>query len=265
MASETITQNDLREILSRTVGSVPSEYKKLLWSNPNPTANFPTQALLNGEDLTVYDAIEVIGINYSGYKSIMPPLQIPIGGKGNLIGLAGSTGDSAGMGFLVMRGISVNTNSIVVSGAMGVSTNGASWSANDNNMIPYKIYGIKYERVAPPQVEYPNYSTEEQQVGTWITGKPLYRKVMPIQSLPNNTTAVYAHGISNIGVVSRFTLCWYDTNDARFIMSPRIDAGGPRCTASMNSTNVIIEATGTNWSTRTRDVFFIVEYTKTTD
>lgn len=176
MASETITQNDLREILSRTVGSVPSEYKKLLWSNPNPTANFPTQALLNGEDLTVYDAIEVIGINYSGYKSIMPPLQIPIGGKGNLIGLAGSTGDSAGMGFLVMRGISVNTNSIVVSGAMGVSTNGASWSANDNNMIPYKIYGIKYERVAPPQVEYNNYSTEEQEVGTFIDGKTIYRK-----------------------------------------------------------------------------------------
>lgn len=171
MASETITQNDLREILSRTVGSIPSEYKKLLWTNPNPTANFPTQALLNGEDLTVYDAIEVIGINYSGYKSIMPPLQIPIGGKGNLIGLAGSTGDSAGMGFLVMRGISVNTNSIVVSGAMGVSTNGASWSANDNNMIPQKIYGIKYERVAPPQLDASDYVVEQGVNGIWT-----YRK-----------------------------------------------------------------------------------------
>lgn len=159
MSSEAITQNDLREILSRTVGSIPSEYKKLLWSNPNPTANFPTQALLNGEDLTVYDAIEVIGINYSGYKSIMPPLQIPIGGKGNLIGLAGSTGDSSGTGYLVMRGISANSNSIVVSGAMGVATNGTSWGANDNNMIPQKIYGIKYERVNPPQISGWDYIT----------------------------------------------------------------------------------------------------------
>lgn len=161
MSSEAITRNDLTNILNGVLPPTPSEYKKLLWTNPNPTTNFPTQALLNGQDLTMYDAIEVIGVNYSGYGSIMPPLQIPIGGKGNLIGLAGSTGDSAGMGFLVMRGISANTNSIVVSGAMGVSTNGTSWSANDNNMVPVRIYGIKYERVAPPQLDASDYVIEQ--------------------------------------------------------------------------------------------------------
>lgn len=250
MASETITQNDLREILSRTVGSVPSEYKKLLWTNPSLSSG------RSAFDLTfdnAYDAYEIIfSMDNGGYLFLPSVLAV----VGNSPCGADFTHTSGGRYY----------RSVTLNGAtLSFTTGYYNGSANVNACVPYKIYGIKYERVAPPQVEYPNYSTEEQQVGTWITGKPLYRKVMPIQSLPNNTTAVYAHGISNIGVVSRFTLCWYDTNDARFIMSPRIDAGGPRCTASMNSTNVIIEATGTNWSTRTRDVFFIMEYTKTTD
>lgn len=33
----------------------------------------------------------------------------------------------------------------------------------------------------------PTYSTAEQVVGTWINGKPLYRKVVPFGALPNNT------------------------------------------------------------------------------
>ena len=119
-------------------------FKTLLWTNNNPSANFPTTTLLSGQDLTVYDGIEVIGINYTGYESIMPPLYVPIGSKGNLIGLAGSTGDSAGIGFLVMRGISANANGIVVHGAVGAATNGSAWSANDNNMVPVWIYGVKY-------------------------------------------------------------------------------------------------------------------------
>lgn len=31
------------------------------------------------------------------------------------------------------------------------------------------------------------HSTNEQVVGTWINGKPLYRKVVPFGALPNNT------------------------------------------------------------------------------
>ena len=71
MASEAITRNDLTAILNEVLPPQPSEYKKLLWTNPSPTSNFPTQALLNGQDLTVYDAIEVIGVNYDGYGSII--------------------------------------------------------------------------------------------------------------------------------------------------------------------------------------------------
>lgn len=133
---------DLKEWIAKVTGQ--TEFKTLLWSNPNPSVNCPRTTILNGTDMTVYDEIEVHGINYTGYGSIMPPVRIPIGKQGNLIGLAGSTGDSSGVGFLVARGIIINNSSIVITEAMGVSTNGASWSQNDNNMVPTKIYGIKY-------------------------------------------------------------------------------------------------------------------------
>lgn len=133
---------NLKEWLAKVTGQ--TEFKTLLWTNPSPTASFASKALLTDTDLTVYDEIEVHGVNYTGFQSIMPPIRVPIGSHGNLIGLAGSTGDSAGMGFLVARAIYANSNNVFISTAMGVPTNGSSWYANDSNMVPTKIYGIKY-------------------------------------------------------------------------------------------------------------------------
>lgn len=37
------------------------------------------------------------------------------------------------------------------------------------------------------KIDSATYTTGEQRVGTWINGKPLYRKVVPFGALPNNT------------------------------------------------------------------------------
>lgn len=42
------------------------------------------------------------------------------------------------------------------------------------------------------------YSTNELEIGKWIDGKPLYRKVISFGALPNNTTKSMAHNISNL-------------------------------------------------------------------
>lgn len=47
-----------------------------------------------------------------------------------------------------------------------------------------------------------NYSTEEQVIGKWINGKPLYRKVIDCGSLPNNGTKTVMHNISNLEEVT---------------------------------------------------------------
>jgi hypothetical protein len=45
------------------------------------------------------------------------------------------------------------------------------------------------------------YSTEETAIGTWIDGSTLYRKVILVDALPNNTTKSVDTGISNIAVM----------------------------------------------------------------
>ena len=42
------------------------------------------------------------------------------------------------------------------------------------------------------------YSTEEKEVGTWIDGKPIYRKVIDFGILPNSTNKEVQHNISNL-------------------------------------------------------------------
>lgn len=48
------------------------------------------------------------------------------------------------------------------------------------------------------------YSTTEQKIGTWEDGKPLYRKSVFLNSLPNNTSTTYQHNISNVKSI------WFD-------------------------------------------------------
>ena len=50
------------------------------------------------------------------------------------------------------------------------------------------------------QIQMHNYSTEEQVVGTWIDGKPLYRKVINIGLLIPNAKTDYRTGLLNIYV-----------------------------------------------------------------
>lgn len=165
MSSEAITQNDLREILSRTVGAVPSEYKKLLWTNPNPTSAFNAQTI--PLDLSNYDAIEIIIRADTANTYTIAPIITEVG-KGGIA--FNSTAYNS------VRQFTTTTSGITFTGATYHSAYG-NWSTTSTNaLIPVKIYGIKYERVAPPQVEYPNYSTEEQEVGTFIDGKTIYRK-----------------------------------------------------------------------------------------
>ena len=49
-----------------------------------------------------------------------------------------------------------------------------------------------------------NYSTEEQIIGTWIDGKPIYRKTISCGALNNAETKLVAHGIADLDYVVDF-------------------------------------------------------------
>lgn len=178
MVSETITKNDLIAILNEVLPPTPSEYKKLLWTNSSPSAAFAAQTI--GLNLSEYDEVEIVA-TFLGNIVNTYSVRCPVGAGSNLAYQLLNTETATNASTFingVARDFSVNTSGITFGNGQ-MTYNGNAYTNWSDRAIPYKIYGIKYERVAPPQVEFPNYSTEEQQVGTWIDGKPIYRKVIP--------------------------------------------------------------------------------------
>ena len=115
-----------------------------------------------------------------------------------------------------------------------------------------------------------NYSISEQVVGTWINGKPIYRKVVPV-TLPSGTNATStAHGISNMDILVNYSLNWYDTIDGTWYDRFRLweESYGVALEMSIDGTNINIFANKTNpvdWTSRTSKAYATLEYTKTTD
>ena len=111
------------------------------------------------------------------------------------------------------------------------------------------------------------YSTTEQVVGTWIDGKPIYRKVlnnflMPELSVISGTVTVTSpHGIANIDTpISVRGWITYSGNNLQF---PIISSGGNITSIHyFDDTNIAFRSSE-YWSNRYITV--IVEYTKTTD
>ena len=126
---------------------------------------------------------------------------------------------------------------------------------------------VDYEGAEVPngweEVDDPNeYSTTEQVIGKWIDGKPLYRKVVSMGTLPSsqgviastdtytNVKRLYGYAYGSNNVVLPLPYCDYQTIDASVSII-------------INSSNKIEIGVGRNRSAYTS--YAIVEYTKTTD
>lgn len=116
----------------------------------------------------------------------------------------------------------------------------------------------------------PTYSTNEVKTGeTWINNKTIYRKVVFVNFGSQGTNTVYSpHNISNLEMIIRQSLVWFDTEDKTWYVDNK-DKG-------TNQYNVYLDAVGlesikikqdttVNWQGRTKDRYCILEYTKTTD
>lgn len=118
-------------------------------------------------------------------------------------------------------------------------------------------------------VDFLDYSTSELVVGRWINNKPIYRKVVAV-NFPNTSSAEVNtnHNISNIEMITKYSLIWYDIEDARWFTYFKDTTGTYWIEIDgINSTQIKIKASNTsvNWNYRTRDRYAIIEYTKTTD
>ena len=108
-----------------------------------------------------------------------------------------------------------------------------------------------------------NYSTSETRIGTWL-GKPLYRKVVNIGSLPNSTSKNVSTGLSNIDTMCKL----YGTAYGSGNMLPIPHASASSIASSIgafltNNYGTLTIQTGSDRSSY--QGYVIVEYTKTTD
>lgn len=110
------------------------------------------------------------------------------------------------------------------------------------------------------------YSTEEQEIGVWTDGKPLYQKTIDTGALPNASSTSTAHGISNLEeVVDIEGVCYQSTN--KFWRSlPLITDNNTNylCTVSVNATYVYLYGRNADLSNYTES-YITLRYTKSTD
>ena len=110
------------------------------------------------------------------------------------------------------------------------------------------------------------YSTEEQKIGTWIDGKPLYRKVIS-STLPKVTTEnVEAKKTVSIDadIGTGFIETAYCNKDNQMLPMPFIFTGGQVIKSYIDLNGTIILSSNTTY-TNDQPVTIIVCYTKTTD
>lgn len=109
------------------------------------------------------------------------------------------------------------------------------------------------------------YSTSETIIGTWIDGKPIYRKTFEFANLTptaNNSVNIGNHGIANfqkaIKIEAQYRLSW-DTST--YFTADRLSAAG--IAFHVESTSIFIDCAGsTHWDGQYTVTIY---YTKTTD
>lgn len=108
-----------------------------------------------------------------------------------------------------------------------------------------------------------NYSTEEQVVGKWANGKPVYRKVLNIGT-PSSQRTYPTHGISNLeNVINLYGFCYTDGSTRQTI--PMTYTNWEIFAYDITDTIFTLNFSTNQWNANPTNVYIIFEYTKTTD
>lgn len=113
------------------------------------------------------------------------------------------------------------------------------------------------------QPRYHKYSTEEQIVGEWIDGRPIYQKTFYISALLNKSITQVSHGISNIGELVSITGTMNNGTDRRplpFVHDKTLES---QISLVLNPTTIEIANRGADYSSY--HAYVTIQYTKTTD
>ena len=146
-----------------------------LWENPNPTSSFASQNItLSSDD---YDMLLLV--YRRSYVDSYSSCSIAL--KGNSLFMDQANASSVGANALSRTCAYLSSTSYSFSDAVAASGTTA-FTVNNDLLIPVAIYGIKktvklnFSAIVADVKSSIVYSTDEQVIGTWIDGKPLYQK-----------------------------------------------------------------------------------------
>lgn len=170
-----------------------------------------------------------------------------------------------------------NTSSIIHESAVSTFT----YTFNETTRLGIKTYGsgssypqsyyIQIEKGTTAtsysqfqELDGTNYIATEEVIGTWIDGKPLYRKVINAGTVATTNTTI--GNISNIDTLVNIKGTAYSSNFDQYYGMPNVHSniGEYYINVFMSGNGVVIRY-GTGFSNGLSKVIAIVEYTKTTD
>ncbi len=125
----------------------------------------------------------------------------------------------------------------------------------DGDVVP-----TNYEKVDDPN----QYSTEEKIIGTWIDGKPIYRKV--INTITGDKISAWKTILSEVDKVFRYNGFVYETEtDIKVLPYAGGLDGGSLIWFHVNATSHVFQEAHSDDMFKSKEMTIIVEYTKTTD
>lgn len=134
---------------------------------------------------------------------------------------------------------------------------------NISSIVGYKFGRVTVENTIANPAPEQSYSLEEQLTGgTWIDGKPIYRKTINCGVLPNNTTKNVPHGITNIGSV--INIYGVATSGDKAMSLPYVATSSTYCVSVYRDESTIAIQTASDRTEYTK-TYVTLEYTKTTD
>ena len=133
----------------------------------------------------------------------------------------------------------------------------ASHGSLPHNMSHITVTGIR-DRVSDAEKNFNKYSTTEEVVGTWIDGKPIYRKVVKLSVVKKNAKLI--SNVDNL-INTRGSFQWNGSLNYKYAFPCNND--DVLLYAGILDNNIILDTNYTNNSLINFCAFF--EYTKTTD
>jgi len=106
------------------------------------------------------------------------------------------------------------------------------------------------------------YSTDEKMIGQWIDGKPLYQKTIVKNNFTIGNDTSFTHGITNVDKI--FIKDGFIDDNGSFVMMPLLWSTSYDGVL-IDATKIVFKGTGTWGAQSTRTIYFVIQYTKTTD